>query len=493
LRDRLTQFSRKGHRQHRPIFDLIPLEQRLFLSFAAEISGNPVIDDDGNYTLNLSASGSEAPGITGWYIEWGDGATSSPGAQDTISHPYTAAPPNPIKAKATYTTNTGGSRTTDFVSLGLDRTFDGDGKATQMDPVAGNDLGYATAIQADGRIVVAGVVNGNDFGLARFNVDGSLDASFGNGGFVATNFTTNSTDIAYAVAIQTDGKIVAAGSTGNSFAVARYKTDGTLDATFDGDGKVSTTFPDPASSSTTGSSSSAYSLVIQPDRKIVAAGQLTGSDFSSRFAIARYGTNGALDTMFDGDGKAYVDFASCSSDSTAASAYGVTLQADGKVVLAGYATVSSGTGGTSTYDFALARLNTSHSRAVRSAEWQRQLQCIRYAVSVEGIPGRIVLRSRRGQRQPDRQVRRPVLDRSQRARRLPGLAGDGGRVRLRQGGRGFLRAHRGKHRLRRQRHGWVVEQRVHQYVGLPAGRIVRTSQRDGRRSMACSDTPSRDL
>ena len=102
----------------------------------------------------------------------------------------------------------------------LDVTFGTGGKViTDFGPR--NDGADAVAIQADGKIVAAGYSPGDvgsDFALVRYNVDGSLDASFGVGGKVATD---NGFDQALALAIQADGKIVAAGDAGLSFALAR--------------------------------------------------------------------------------------------------------------------------------------------------------------------------------------------------------------------------------------------------------------------------------
>src|SRR5207247_1649268 len=103
-------------------------------------------------------------------------------------------------------------------------------------------------VQQDGKIVVAGYsYNGSndDFAVARYNTDGTLDTSFDGDGKLTTPFG-GSDDIGFAVAIQGDGKIVVVGRTFNGsnwdFAVARYNADGSLDTSFDGDGKLTTTF-----------------------------------------------------------------------------------------------------------------------------------------------------------------------------------------------------------------------------------------------------------
>ena len=214
-----------------------------------------------------------------------------------------------------------------------DATFDVDGRVT-TDLTAGRDGAYGVAIQpADGKIVAAGTADFQRFALARYNTDGSLDTSFSGNGTARPDFTAGS-DYARGVTIQpVDGKIVAAGSAGNSgFAVVRYDTDGTPDATFDGNGKVITGF--------TPGSDFARSVVVQVDGRIVAAGT---ADLS-KFAVARYDIDGSLDLTFSGNGKTVTDFTSFADG-----AYGVAIQpSDGKIVVAGIA-------GGSNKKFALAR------------------------------------------------------------------------------------------------------------------------------------------
>ncbi|MFT6765834.1 MAG: putative delta-60 repeat protein [Alteromonas naphthalenivorans] len=197
----------------------------------------------------------------------------------------------------------------------LDGSFGGgDGKVTTN--INGGDIAYGVAIQSDGKIVVVGESN-SSFGVARYNTDGSLDTSFDTDGFLTTNF--GSVDAAYGVAIQSDGKIVVSGNSGNDFAVARYNTDGSLDTTFDTDGKLTT---DIGSSST----DVAYGVAIQADGKIVVVGD-NGSDF----AVVRYNTDGSLDTTFDTDGKLTTDIGTATADTARA----VTIQTDGKIVVVG--------------------------------------------------------------------------------------------------------------------------------------------------------------
>ncbi len=229
--------------------------------------------------------------------------------------------------------------------------FDTDGKVV-ADLGSNSDVANAVAIQGDGKIVVAGQfsnIAGSDFALARFDANGSPDNGFDTDGKLTTDIGTNSFDVASAVTLQGDGKIVAAGTGDGNFALARYNTDGSLDTNadadpgthFDTDGKVSTDIG-------TNSFDSAGAMALQADGKIVVAGttNVGGGTFDFDFALARYNDNGALDTGFDTDGKLNTSFGTV-GDSAAA----IALQADGKIVAAG----GAGT------QFALARYGASGS------------------------------------------------------------------------------------------------------------------------------------
>jgi uncharacterized delta-60 repeat protein len=170
----------------------------------------------------------------------------------------------------------------------LDPTFGGDGKVyTDLTPEA--DVPYALAIQSDGNIVVAGGAASGDksdpeFGVVRYQRDGSLDPTFKGDGTVLTNFTPGD-DGAYSVAIAPDGAIVAAGLAGNGtpaprFAIARYLTDGTRDSTFGGDGKVTTDI--------TGAFDSAWSVAVQADGSVVTSGVAGAGGRHPSFAVVRY-------------------------------------------------------------------------------------------------------------------------------------------------------------------------------------------------------------
>jgi uncharacterized delta-60 repeat protein len=213
----------------------------------------------------------------------------------------------------------------------LDLSFDGDGKVTTG--LGGWDEAYALAIQDDGGIVAAGSA-GSDFGLARYNRDGTLDTSLDRDGKLTTGL--GGYDTALAVAIQDDDRIVVAGRGGDDgdFALARYNPGGTLDTAFDRDGKLTTdfgSFRDQASG-----------VAVQTDGKIVAVGRYG----TSEFALARYNRSGSPDISFAGDGRLVTDFGRYDVAS------GVAIQSDGKIVAAGTSRASEGGG---EGDFALAR------------------------------------------------------------------------------------------------------------------------------------------
>ncbi|MFN2590620.1 MAG: delta-60 repeat domain-containing protein [Actinomycetota bacterium] len=208
----------------------------------------------------------------------------------------------------------------------LDSTFGSGGKLTTPVTPDTDDTAYALAVQPDGRIVAAGNTlagTSSDFALVRYTSNGSLDPTFGSGGKVVTSLRP-SYDTAYAVAIQPDGKIVAAGQTWDGlaydFAVVRYTSTGALDATFGIGGKIITEFGS--------TSAGAYDMLLQPDGKIVLAGYSCGS---CEFALARYTSTGALDSTFGTGGMVTTLIGSTGAAS------GVALQADGKIVVAGTA------------------------------------------------------------------------------------------------------------------------------------------------------------
>lgn len=208
----------------------------------------------------------------------------------------------------------------------LDTSFGGNGKVLTWSARADSALASGVAIQADGKIVAAGRAEGprvgEAFALTRYNTDGTLDATFGGDGKVLTPGGTAS-----AVAIQTDGKVVAAGEFSGGFALARYKPNGTLDATFGGDGRVR--------SRLAAGGAFATGVAIQSNGRIVAAGTSFALE-GAGFALARYNTDGTLDATFGGDGKVRTRFAGN------ALADALAVQSDGRILAAGTAFTDPG-------------------------------------------------------------------------------------------------------------------------------------------------------
>ncbi len=235
----------------------------------------------------------------------------------------------------------------------LDSTFGSGGKVvTQLSP--NGDRAAAVKIQTDGKIVVAGTTSDGSFdifAIVRYNANGTLDTSFHDDGIVTLEFNSQNDDKGYALAIQADGKILVGGSARSfsniDFALARLNVDGTLDATFAG-GKVVTHFP--------GSNTDEIrDLIVQPDGNIVAVGVTSTGEgtvtIRRDYALARYNSLGSLDTSFSGDGLASFDM-----DGDIDIAYAGALQSDGKIVVAGDVYRFSQAGDRTYDDFGLLRV-----------------------------------------------------------------------------------------------------------------------------------------
>ncbi len=236
----------------------------------------------------------------------------------------------------------------------LDPTFSGDGKQTTNFSAGSRDEANGVAIQGDGKIVVVGDTDSaQDFALARYNANGTLDATFSGDGRQTTDF--GGYEAARGVAIQGDGKIVVVGASSNNsttngaaFVLARYNPDGSLDTSFSGDGKqaIGSDFD------------SASAVAIQADGRIVAVGTCCGMHGGNLFLIARFRPNGSLDPTFTGDGTQTTRFGA--SDEAVDVALAVAIQANAKIVAAGY-TMPSAFGDCGPCDFALARYNPTGS------------------------------------------------------------------------------------------------------------------------------------
>ncbi len=215
--------------------------------------------------------------------------------------------------------NTDGSR---------DMSFSGDGLA-EID-LGGDERARALAIQpGDQKIVVVGrsSTNSGDFLIGRFNTDGSPDTSFGGGdGIEATDIGTNTADIAQAVALQGDGKIVVAGTSASDWAVVRYTSTGALDtATFGGGDGMVTHDLGSASDNVAG-------VGIQSGGRIVVGGGTdSGGATGFDFAVGGFTSAGALDSSYGSGGIRTADFGT-----TGDTVLGFAMQSDGKAILIGY-------------------------------------------------------------------------------------------------------------------------------------------------------------
>jgi uncharacterized delta-60 repeat protein len=191
-----------------------------------------------------------------------------------------------------------------------------------------NPEGTGLAIQDDGKIVVSiGSPWSDLFAVARFLPDGTPDPAFGDHGYVRTDLWQKSN--AEDVLLQPDGGIVVAGTSGKRMVATRYLSDGTLDPSFGGDGKVSVVFGD--------RSSSLAAAGLSRQGGIILVGTARRTWKHSQFAIARVTTSGALDTSFSDDGQLLLAFGSC----RCAGAEDAVVASDGRIIATGWARSSA--------------------------------------------------------------------------------------------------------------------------------------------------------
>ncbi len=228
----------------------------------------------------------------------------------------------------------------------LDTTFDGDGKAYAIFTTE-NAVGIKLLVQDDGKYLLGGRVGISpnlEFAAARFNTDGTLDTSFDTDGRVTLSIST-ANDTFWTMALQNNQRILLIGGTlaasisNSNWVIARLLQDGSLDPAWDTDGIVTTDF--------TGNSDIAFGVDIQPNNRIVISG--SAANPNSDMAVARYLVDGSLDTSFDTDGKQSLNFGGSATDS----ARSVFVQPDGSLILAGQSNVGL------TNDFALIKYSST--------------------------------------------------------------------------------------------------------------------------------------
>jgi uncharacterized delta-60 repeat protein len=227
----------------------------------------------------------------------------------------------------------------------LDTGFGANGKV-QIPVTAESNQSKSVVQQPDGKLVLGGYSTNAGLCLTRLNADGSLDTGFGNGGTAIVDATAGY-DYGNSLIVQSDGKLVLGGYTRQGgvydYLLIRLNPDGSLDTSFDGDGKLQIDVG--------GSNDYGYSLIQQADGKLVLAGTSAGlEDYD--YSVIRLNSNGSLDNGFGTGGKAVISVAP-----GADTAYALIQQADGKLVLAGASRSSTG----DDYDFSLIRLNTDGS------------------------------------------------------------------------------------------------------------------------------------
>lgn len=229
----------------------------------------------------------------------------------------------------------------------LDPTFGNGGVARISFTNSGSELASALAIQSDGKIIVAGYAplkSYSAFAVARLNPNGSLDTLFGNGGKVLFSFQNNVTASVQGITVQSNGYIVVAGRSNAEFALARFKPNGAFDPGFNGTGKVTVS----TANSTDTLVGGAYAVTIQKvtvsgvvQEKLVAAGirpKLAGVDRD--MAVLRFNPNGSLDSTFGSGGKVFTNFTGYSDQAKA-----VVIDANNNIVVAGHTLTNSAPGG----------------------------------------------------------------------------------------------------------------------------------------------------
>lgn len=310
------------------------------------------LNADGTVDTDFSASGTYGAGrqninFSGNSLDFGEAVAIQSDGKIVIAGYTNAAGNNDF---AVVRLNTDGTIDTNFSASG---TY-GAGKQAINFTGSSDDQAKAVAIQSDGKILVAGytTASGNsDFAVVRLNTDGTLDTSFSPSGTYGAgkqtiNFSGSSNDRAEAIAIQSDGKIILAGTSNNTFAATRLDTDGSPDTSFNssnGSGKQTVSF---------GDASAAHAMALQSDGKIVLAGERVDEYTGGDFAVTRLNSDGTLDTSFSasgyyGAGKYVLDFQFTYADFAEA----IALQSDGKILVGGRSMANG------LDDFAIIRLN----------------------------------------------------------------------------------------------------------------------------------------
>jgi uncharacterized delta-60 repeat protein len=204
----------------------------------------------------------------------------------------------------------------------LDTTF-GTAGITTTNPTGMSDYIHSIAFQSDGKFVVVGDDDLHIVRLARYSTTGILDTTFGAAGITTTTITGNPFS-RFKIAIQSTGNIIIAGDMGsNDFIVGRYNSSGVLDTTFGTAGITQIDFY--------GSSDSGYGVKLSNNNSIFVGGAITNGG-NQNFGLAKLSADGALDTTFGTGGKVDISIPTLTGEQS----YDLVVQSDGKIVLVGY-------------------------------------------------------------------------------------------------------------------------------------------------------------
>ena len=272
-------------------------------------SGSPTVNEGSTYTLNLSSSDPGDDTISRWDIQWGDGTPGEVviGNPSSVTHVYPDGPrTHTILATATDEDGTYSATATGGVQAVFDPGFGDGGEVIQnFVDSTGDYVRDSVIVQPDGKVLVAGYTQGgnNNIALARYLSNGSLDATFGDAGQVITEFGYHET--AYSMVLDGSGNILIGGNSG----LSRYSPDGVLDVSFGDQGQI-TTFG-------TGITKIALEGDPNGDYKILVGGS---------WRLGRLTKDGIWDGSFGTSGKA----------ATEGYSYDFVQDANGKIVTSGY-------------------------------------------------------------------------------------------------------------------------------------------------------------
>ena len=219
----------------------------------------------------------------------------------------------------------------------LDQSFGDSGKVITS-ITDGSDKAYGVALQSDGKIVVAGMntstLTGKDFLCIRYNSDGTLDSSFGTNGIFTYDVQIGSEDVAYSIALQSDGKIILAGysddGSNKNAALVRLNLDGSLDTTFGISGKVITDFI------TNRADEIKVVKIHSLTGNIVVGGTSALTSTNSQIAIARYNSSGVLDSTFGNSGIATIVNSGIGAGTYSPVIEDLVVKSNGKITAVGW-------------------------------------------------------------------------------------------------------------------------------------------------------------